>query len=602
MLFFFTALVDFLGLSISLWLAAYLLARGFPSRITLRAAVVMLSLAAFFISAYINIHHVRAGSAAWRAAFLTLGLTVWYDVTYRILPLRAQNNTRWVMWGVYALGLFTFGRLIVLQDVFVDEPEAALWVTRVRTGASYLTFGIFQAFVMAATLYNFWLGAQVGAGPHNRFFLIATSVTAVSIVGYGIFALTGRILIPRIIQDSLLLTAVALFGYSVARHQAFVERHTTLHDFPVSGLAIVGLSSLYAALTQQRGAPADEVAFITVLAILTHSAYDLAREFLDRLLHRHEGKLRRQLRRLAHDVSGESNLPASLQQGLTGLCRTLNASGGFVAVRRQNEFVVTASVHSLSLDSAVEPPMVMGDDLRQPPIGSIGDQPSAPLAEKVAWLAPVFAGNDQVAVVGLGPRPARSDYSESDLDLLIETADWVGKMIDADARQEVGRKQLIALAAEVQSREVKLQAGAEDLIAAFEHQLDAQFVRLVEEGLKRLTDYTTLGQLPLTAQLQIQGETHIERGKALRAQLIRAIETLRPAEQRPSGILPREWHGYAILHDAYIDDVPNREIMARLYISESTFNRQRRKALQAVARALLEMKLGVAAEQFAYSA
>jgi hypothetical protein len=126
MLFFFTSLTDFLGLSISLWLAAYLLARGFPSRITLRAVVVMLSLAAFFISAYINVHQVRAGSAAWRAAFLTLGLTVWYDVTYRILPTRAQNNTRWVMWGVYALGLFTIGRLIALQDVFVDEPEAAL--------------------------------------------------------------------------------------------------------------------------------------------------------------------------------------------------------------------------------------------------------------------------------------------------------------------------------------------------------------------------------------------------------------------------------------------------------------------------------------------
>ena len=222
MLFFFTSLTDFLGLSISLWLATYLLARGFSSRITLRAVVVMLSLAAFFISAYINIYHVRAGSAAWRAAFLTLGLTVWYDVTYRILPTRAQNNTRWVMWGVYALGLFTIGRLIVLQDVFVDELEAALWVTRVRIGASYLVFGIFQVFMMAATLYNFWLGAQAGAGPHNRFFLAATSVTAVSIVGYGVFALTGRILIPRIIQDGLLLTAVALFGYSVARHQAFV--------------------------------------------------------------------------------------------------------------------------------------------------------------------------------------------------------------------------------------------------------------------------------------------------------------------------------------------------------------------------------------------
>ena len=49
---------------------------------------------------------------------------------------------------------------------------------------------------------------------------------------------------------------------------------------------------------------------------------------------------------------------------------------------------------------------------------------------------------------------------------------------------------------------------------------------------------------------------------------------------------PREWHSYAILYDAYVEDVPNREIMARLYISEGTFNRLRRKALQAVSRAV----------------
>ncbi len=117
--------------------------------------------------------------------------------------------------------------------------------------------------------------------------------------------------------------------------------------------------------------------------------------------------------------------------------------------------------------------------------------------------------------------------------------------------------------------------------------------------MRHLTDYTTLGQLPLATILRVHGATHIERGKAVREQMIRAIENLRPAGQRPAGILPREWHSYAILYDAYVDDVPNREVMARLYISESTFNRQRRKSLQAVARVLLEMKQGAAVEQLA---
>jgi hypothetical protein len=70
--------------------------------------------------------------------------------------------------------------------------------------------------------------------------------------------------------------------------------------------------------------------------------------------------------------------------------------------------------------------------------------------------------------------------------------------------------------------------------------------------------------------------------------LIEAIETLRPEGTRPKEPLPREWENYVVLHDAYIEGVANREIMARLYTSEGTFNRIRRKALRGVARYLLE--------------
>ena len=71
--------------------------------------------------------------------------------------------------------------------------------------------------------------------------------------------------------------------------------------------------------------------------------------------------------------------------------------------------------------------------------------------------------------------------------------------------------------------------------------------------------------------------------------MVKAIERLRPAGDPPIGVLPREWHAYTILRDAYIEDVPNRDIMSKLYISEGTFNRQRRKALRAVAIAIWEL-------------
>ncbi len=122
-----------------------------------------------------------------------------------------------------------------------------------------------------------------------------------------------------------------------------------------------------------------------------------------------------------------------------------------------------------------------------------------------------------------------------------------------------------------------------------EAQPDLAFARSVETALQQLSDYTRLEASPLVKELRLAGPTHIERGKALRQQLLLAVESLRPAAQRPDGVLPREWQAYAILHDAYVEDLPNREIMARLYISEGTYIRMRRRALQAVAQTLLEV-------------
>ena len=54
--------------------------------------------------------------------------------------------------------------------------------------------------------------------------------------------------------------------------------------------------------------------------------------------------------------------------------------------------------------------------------------------------------------------------------------------------------------------------------------------------------------------------------------------------------VPREWHSYVVLHDAYWERIPNQDIMSKLYISEGTFHRTRRAAVRSVARALLEKK------------
>jgi hypothetical protein len=132
---------------------------------------------------------------------------------------------------------------------------------------------------------------------------------------------------------------------------------------------------------------------------------------------------------------------------------------------------------------------------------------------------------------------------------------------------------------------------------------DEVITPLVEDALRHLYDRSYLGQHQL-AQLHIVNQreclrpdahcwnTHLSLGNALHTLLVDVIEQLRPAGMLPASavIPPREWYPYLILHDYYVQRHPTREIMARLYIGEGTYNRTRRRALHSVARALQEIE------------
>ena len=110
----------------------------------------------------------------------------------------------------------------------------------------------------------------------------------------------------------------------------------------------------------------------------------------------------------------------------------------------------------------------------------------------------------------------------------------------------------------------------------------------VEEGFRNIHDYSKLGRSPLVELFEIEGVDHIECGKQVQRNLIYLVEKLRPRGNPPPEPLPREWHSYIILYDAYVEEKLARDIMGKLYISEGTYYRTRRRALRGVARALLE--------------
>lgn len=569
MLFLFTLLTDLIAMSITLWLALYLLGRGYPSKITLRAVVALLALSGFFYSAYYNLFHQVTGTAAFRAILLITGLASWYSLSVQLTPQKTQKRIRGLEIIIYILAGITIFLLSITRTAFIEDAGNILFVGRMGMGFPYILYSIFLISASIGILYNLLTDTKVGLGIQGRFFL-AASIFPIIEIGYGILALALTPPLPRLYQDLLIFLGIFLLGVFVARYQSLVQRRTSLQDFPISGITLLGLSSMYVLLAWRWGVKVEMLATVAGFAILTHSTYDLVREFLERIRIRDEGEFRRQLRQLDGERNSGKNLPQSLQEGLELLCSTINASGGFIAARQYKKFVVMTSYQSISTGMQLAAEAVSCEDICQPTSKIIPD---------IEWIAPAFDAEGQIVVLGINRPKTKIHYSSDDLDLLAEVADRVGILVSTSNAQ---------LVSDTESTETRSQI--KEMVETIRTNPDPQLVKMVEDALRNLPDYIALGQSPLAALADVSGESHVERGKSLQTILINAIKMLRPPGQRPSEPLPRVWYNYVVLHDAYIEDLPNREIMARLYISEGTFNRTRRNALRGLTRSLLETR------------
>ncbi|HNO31689.1 MAG TPA: hypothetical protein PKI78_07860, partial [Anaerolineales bacterium] len=244
-------------------------------------------------------------------------------------------------------------------------------------------------------------------------------------------------------------------------------------------------------------------------------------------------------------------------------------------IRREKEFVVVATRQSVQADRRFLASTLAYDDILRTENMQIPN---------IQYFAPSFDGQNQIAVMGIGAPNTRLDYSRDDLNLLSEVADQIGTIVSLGNIQPQIKQ--ILKQSEINESEASMVAG--EMLSAMGINPDAEFTKIVEDGLRHISDYIFLGQSPLADKLGVQAESQIERGRDLHQKLLDAIELLNPAEKRPPEPLPRVWYNHAVLHDAYVEGAPNREIMARLYISEGTFNRTRRNAIRGLARLLME--------------
>jgi hypothetical protein len=101
-------------------------------------------------------------------------------------------------------------------------------------------------------------------------------------------------------------------------------------------------------------------------------------------------------------------------------------------------------------------------------------------------------------------------------------------------------------------------------------------------NLPRLTTQPLIGRTPSTRNPNL---SPMDSALLLRQDLVAAVDRLRPATPRPQAGVhgPGGWLHYLVLYEAYVEGRANGEIMQRYYISESTFHRARRSAVNAIA-------------------
>jgi hypothetical protein len=610
LLFALTSAISFICLTLSLWLGFYIVTRSPRSSTSWLAGATLWSLCGTFLNSLTYVQGLPGeGTLPWWWGWsVALAVPFWFHLSVSLLPSKAARKQRLLVILIYLLTLNFVAMEAYTPWVFAGTTgKSPIYNSAQRPGPLFPLFGLFLVAVPALSLYNLYLSWRQAKSPSlQRQFATLLWATSLAIFSgiYTSLSIWLGLDTPTLISNLSLGAGVALLGYGVARYNALIEGRAIILDVIYTSLAtalVVGVYLLAAFVSDLVfDVPFIAFIFVIMLAIVSHSLYDGARTYLDRLFYRQQYReLRANLRDFARTTAPNQDIQDRLQAILQTLCRSLEVSRGFITLREGEGFIPVASWQMDLRSRSIAAEALATDEIS--PLSPLMERPE--LAD-MALIVPLHAGGEQMGAIVLGERKAGVSYTEDDLDLLEDLADTVAGVVHTVRLQERSVQQIDTLLREVREREQELQRRMREVLAAevrppiLEGRSEKEVVSLVEDALRHLYDFPYLGEHRL-AQLRIvestldvqQGAfvTHLDRGKALQGVLTAAIEKLKPPGPQPSP-LTREWHQYIILHDAYVLGKLNRDIMAHLYIGEGTFNRARRRAIRGVAKALGEME------------
>jgi hypothetical protein len=499
-----------------------------------------------------------------------------HNLTHYLLPDERQPKHHWIAQVIPFLGLIAV--LVIVNSPLIEDCDLRYICASTIQSSTFFTNAL-QVVIFLSISYNLWWIFRTELRLNFQSFYLAVLIGS-SAIGYAFLGTILNLTLPRFVATTLVLISLSFIGYAVTRHQALVEKRTTLHDYPISILTITCILGVYLLVTFQLGLSLNNVLMFSVLVIITHAAVDFVRNYLENLQRKQDYNIRSKLREMRRGFPKTRSIKRHLQKSLSIMCHNLEAQGGYIAVREGTKFVVVATINSLPINTSLSPKEVMSEEITQPMGFHVGH---------ANWLVPAYSGGTQVASIGIGPRTGMKEYTEADLFWLEDIADQLGSLVNA-FKQEIFKSPEESNG-QLEEDEISStqKVKTEELLSTLATRSDPKIEAIVEDGFRNIHDFSKLGSSPLVDLLGISGKSHIDCGKQVQQQLIKILEKLRPFGDKPPEPMTREWYCYTILHEAYLEDTPTRDIMSKLYISEGTYYRTRRKALRMISRELMEV-------------
>ncbi len=611
MLFTLTEITSFLTMALAIWLGLYIVTRSPRSLIAWLTGLTLWSIATLFKNVllalspppqpdlpdwlwlFLPFWHTVAlkgpGATGWLQGWsITPGIMLWHHVTTLMRP-GPLTRWRWTrILGGYGLIVVALILQANTHHFFVstsgDDP---LYLKTLEVGPLYPLFAFFILLYIGLSVTNLINSARTAPTTllAKQFILLALATLIGGLTGpLSIAASMFKLPVPVLTLVLPLGLAVSLIGYGVARYSALMDGRIIRRDFFYNAVAVSLVTCLYLLVTwvsvEIYDIPAAAFVLVVMFAIISHSLVDVARSGLDSLFYQRDTRhLRASLRQLTRLAGEQPSQDEQLSLTLDTLAASVGAIFGLIVLFESGSLRLAAAYRWSKRELPVSPADLRADDVL--PLKP-GHFPS-PLAE-AALLIPLYAETQQLGALILGRPTNGIGYSKADLELLLYPSDRLAGLIQNAQRETEYLAQLANLVEKSQP-----EAGSPSAQIS---------IKGVENALRNLTDYAYLGEHPLAKlnlvayRLPAGATTHLDRGKLVYTILAEAIEKLRPEGKLPPDPPPAEWYPYLILHEAYLEGIPNRDIMARLYISEGTFNRTRRAALRAVTRTLEEMEAG----------